>query len=261
MPPQEKIDSKLVLELRQLVGGFNRRLIDEDDFEAKMKRVLALVQRLIQNNTKVAERAEAKADTALKVISEKHSTSLSDLKNQTNQLFVGKRLNEITEGNTTQFQALQSLLDDKIASVKDGNDGKTATNEELLALMLPLLPKSINLGDVEKAIKALQEEHKKIRDAIKKAAGNVSGRIIAGPNANAWNIHIVSNQCTGENRIFTMPMARKVYKFEMSQHPFNLYEDASDETHGFTLGDRSLVLNKAAPAPERGQSAAIYYLK
>ena len=82
-----EIDSKLK-QIERIVNAFNSEAVTNEDFEGKMERLLELVKRLIQNNTEATARAEAKADQALKAVSEQHNISLSDLKKQTNQLFV-----------------------------------------------------------------------------------------------------------------------------------------------------------------------------
>lgn len=231
-------------------------------FEAKTKRLLELVVRLVKNNEAALRKIHAEHQVLLQEVAKNHDTSLTELKEKTNQLFVGKRLDSITEGNTTQFQGLQSLLDEKIASVKDGDDGTTPTNEELLALIMPLVPQAPDITELKKIVKDHLAEFARLKlkfARFDRSSGQ--GRVLAGPNANAVLVHVVSDQCGDGNRRFVMPMARKVLKFEMSQHPFNLYEDTNAETHGFTVGDRFIDLSADAPAPKLGQSAAIYYVK
>ena len=253
-------------QLQKLAAGFDNETLTKTDFEGKMQRVLALIQRLIQNVAENAARAEAKADTALRAVAEQHNLSLSELKSQTNQLFVGERLDEMSEVTKASFAELQDLLDEKGIAIDDKllsvQDGLTPSNDELLALISPLVPKVPDLTKLKKAFIKHLEDFKKLKERFGRfdRAGGGS-RFFGGPNANAVLIHIVSDQCDGENRRFTMPMARRVYKFEMSQHPFNLYEDTSSETHGFTVGDRFIELDNTVPAPKRGQSAAVHYLK
>lgn len=249
-------------DLDRILNAFNSKAITNDDFEEKMQRVLALIKRFIQNTEEKAIRAEAKADAALRAVSEQHNLSLGELKKQTNQLFVGERLDSMSEGTRAQFEGLQGLLDTKLTTLKSGKDGDTPNTEQLLALISPLI-KIPDLTQFQKDHEVFKKDHEELKRKMRLISRSGGGSRFGntGPNANAVLIHIVSNQCDGENRRFTMPMARRVYKFEMSQHPFNLYEDTTSETHGFTVGDRSLTLNSAAPAPQRGQSAAIHYLK
>lgn len=255
------VDSKLK-QIERIVNAFNSEAITNEDFEGKMRRVLALIKDFIQKTNERAIRAEAKADEALRAISEQHNLSLGDLKKQTNQLFVGERLDEMSEGSRAQFEELQGLLDTKLATLKSGKDGDTPTSEQLLALISPLI-KIPDLAQFQKDHEQFKNDHEEMKRKIRLVSRSGGGSRFGntGPNANAVLIHIVSDQCTGKNRRFTMPMARRVYKFEMSQHPFNLYEDTNSETHGFTVGDRSLTLDSAVPAPQKGQSAAIHYLK
>lgn len=161
-----------------------------------------------------------------------------------------------------------SIKGDKGDSIK-GDKGDSPTDEELTALIEPLIPEPIPGKDGEDTSPAMlkkledgiEEFKKQIENRIRKALSNIPKGQPSAPSADAVNVHIVSDQCNGDNRRFTMPMARKILKFEMSQHPFNLYPDTSAETHGFTIGDRSIELDSTVPAPQKGQSAAIYYVK
>jgi hypothetical protein len=154
-----------------------------------------------------------------------------------------------------------------MSEVKDGSDGLTPTREELLALIQPLIPKVPDLKKVRELLKKVNNDNEEIRKAVSRAAKSTpagSSRVLAGPNVNQWQLHIISDQFDGSNRTFTMPTARQVWKIEMSQHPFNLYEDSgvgANRENGFTVGRNSITLNAAAPTPELGQSGAIMYIK
>jgi len=230
-------------------------------FDAKTQRILQLVMRLVQNNKEATARAEAKADAALRAISEKHNISLTELKKQTNQLFVGERLDEITEGNTAQFEGLQSLLDEKGIAIDDKlltvKDGDTPTDDQLLALMLPLIPKSPDLTKLKQAIVKILEDHKELKRKINSFSRSGGGsRFLGGPNANAVLSHDASDQCNGENKTFNMPMARRVNAVRCTQFPF-FYRPTID----FTIGDREIVLTDEVAAPESGQSLFIDYVR
>ncbi len=246
-------------DLDRVLNAFNSEVITNEDFEAKMKRVLEVVKRLVENNARAISDLQAKQEVMLKEISSQHGTSLSELKAQTNELFVGDRLNQMDSNTTARFDELDDLLNERIESIRNGKDGKTPTREELLALMLPLLPKKEDLTDFKETVKTLREDHEKIKKAISKAArtGTRGGAdFVSGPNVNAVNFVDVSSQCDGDNKTFFVPTFRKVLALHGTQFPF-LYRPTVD----FTLGNKQFVLTDEVAPPAKGQSLIMTYIK
>jgi len=250
-----ELDSKLK-QIDRVINAFNSEAVTNEDFEEKMKRVLELVKQLVQNNAEAIKKIQTEHQVLLREVSKNHDTSLSELKSQTNQLFVGERLDSINKGQREAFQALQGTIDERMSTVKSGDDGKTPTRDELVALMVPLVPKSPDLTKIKETIVKILEDHKKMKSAISKAAGNVSGKVVAGPNVNAVNFVDLSDQCNGSTKTFFVPTFRKVLALHGTQFPF-LYRPTTD----FTLGNKTLTLTDEVAPPESGQSLILTYIK
>lgn len=249
MPP------KPTKEKRGLSQIFEEFDAANSSFDAKTKRILELVIKLVENNKQATARAEAKADQALKVVSEQHNLSLSELKKQTNQLFVGKRLNEMSEGTKAQFQALQGLLQEKIDSITNGDDGVTPTSDDLLTLITPLIPKSPDITDLKKAIVKLAEELKKIKaHKITKAGGG--SRFISGPNAHKSFTTYLNDQCNGVNKTFYLTTFTRIVSLTGSQFPF-VYHEGVD----YTLGDKQIIMTDEVAPVEKGQTLRVVFEK
>lgn len=253
------VDSNLE-QLDKILKAFNAETLTKEDFLAAFKKVTELVLRINKRQDKAIQDLEVLYAQLLSRVKNDNDTNLKDLKTRTNELFVGNRLNEMSDDQRTLFNSLKgdinTLIDRKLREMNSeikskairgpqgdkGDPGRAPLSTELKLAFAPT---------VEEFRKAWEDKV----DHVMRTRG------APGPNANAVSIHIVSDQCDGANRRFTMPSARKIYKFEMSQHPFNLYQDTATEVHGFTAGRGSLLLNGGVPAPKRNQSAAIYYLK
>jgi len=244
----------------------DRETLTKADFEEKMQRVLALIQRLIKNIAENTARAESKADTALKQIADKHNLSITDFRKETNRISVESkssvsRSDDKFFENEGRLDKLRGLVDVLNFDSAEAAKEKAPSRTELATLVAPLEALLNNHEGLVESFDTLLDDFKNLEKKFEKIPLGSRTRVLAGPNVNAVNIHIGSNQCDGENRRFTMPTARKIIKFEMSQHPFNLYEDTATEVHGFTVGRGSILLNSAVPAPRKNQSAAIHYVK
>lgn len=251
MPPKKDKLKKL----ERIINAFDSEAVTNEDFDNKTRRLLELVKKLVQNNTEALARLEAKFQTMLKQIASNHDISLTDLKTQTNQLFVGERLNEMSEGNTTQFQALQTLLDEKIASTTNGKDGVTPTSDELLALITPLVPKNPDLRDLKKAVIKLAEELKKLK-AHKFTKSGGGSRFISGPNAHKSFTTFLNDQCDGENKTFYITTFTKIVSLTGSQFPF-VYHEGID----YTLGDKQIIMTNEVAPVEAGQTLRVVFEK
>jgi len=264
-------------QISKMAAGFDKETLTQEDFLAAFKKVTELIKKIKQGQVDNQTALDGQVNAFTQGQIDKLEQAIADLKKQVNQAFVGDVMTRLEgEQNTKLGSALQTMQD-KIDSMRDGKD----SNFEDVAKALLGNPKFLQItrgkdGSTDrgleiasklnlfedgldmKTVKGLAGLFEEIDKKFKRVA---ESRIPSGPNANAVRVHVVSDQCTGENRRFTMPMARNVLKFEMSQFPFNLYRDSSTEDHGFTVGDRSITLNSAAPAPDRGQSAVIWYIK
>ncbi len=228
-------------------------------FDAKTKRILELVMRFVKDGKLASARAETKADQALKAVSEQHNISLTDLKGQVDNLFVGKRLNEITEGNTSQFQALQTLLDEKIASVRDGAngiDGRTPTSQQLLKLITPLIPEK-----VFDSITSLKEENerqtKQIEELQKRPVGRGGGTSAMGV-AQAFKYIAHTEEpvglINGSNKVYTV----KVDIWWIAG--FTLNGENIAELPNYTFANKVITFTSALPSSYSGKDFECKYV-
>jgi len=251
-------------------SSMDRETLTQKDFLAAFKRVTELIKRIKQGQDDSNTNLDGRLNEFSQGQIQKLETAIAELRIQVNDVFIGERFTGLVKEKLEEITQRTSEL-------RDGKDADSAEIIKLLKGDLDFLSSTkgeqgspdsehditdkLNLLEdaIEpRVIKGLLKDFEEFKAQLKRIA---EARVMGGPNANAVRVHIVSGQCDGENRRFTMPMARQILKFEMSQFPFNLYQDSSSETHGFTVGDRFLDLNSAVSPPERGQSASIYYIK
>jgi len=228
------------------------------DFEAKMKKVLDLVKTLVKNNAETAKRAEVKAEQALQAVSEQHDLSVSELKTQTNELFVRDKLNQMNSETKAKFDELNRLLDEKIADIKDGEVGAKGDTGESGRDGSPDMGKSIRTklellrGEERLDVSAIDGLEERLKEIGKKGGT----RVVAGPNANAVQSTDLSSQCDGVNKQFTVPRHRIPLALRCSQFPFE-YRLTVD----YTTSNLILTLTDEVAGPEAGQSLTFLYVK
>ena len=259
MPPKKKTNPDIerlrkILSVLKDEDGRNRKIFDD-----KAKRLLELVNKLTENNKLATARAEAKADTALKVVSDQHNLSLSELKKQTNQLFVDKRLNEISEGNTSQFQRLQRLLDNKIASIKNGLNGKDADENimiEKLKKLIPAFPVELtnSITDLKEENVKQQEEIEELKLRPIGRGGGTSAIGVAQAFKYIAHTEALTGAINGSNKTYTV----KVDIWWIAG--FTLNGENIAELPNFTFANKVITFSSALPAAYSGKDFEIKYI-
>lgn len=259
MSPAEKL--KKILELT--TENITRKEFTWE-FQRIVKLLLDVESRLLKRHNERLKTLEEKQTELAEKLKEDKDKNIAEMKTEVSAMKkdIQKALREQENG--------MNFIRDKLRDIKDGEDGGTPTKEELIALIEPLIPEreKIDLSEIEKNIKQkieknikqkeeqLETRMQRLEEAIRKAAANQSGRIYAGPNANAVLVHDASSQCNGSEKTFTMPMARNILMVYCTQFPF-FYRPTVD----YTIGDRSITLTNEVAPPESGQSLFISYVK
>lgn len=124
MPPENKNLAKL----ENLVKLLSEN-VTKEDFTKAFEQVLQVVLKIEQQTSEAITSLEKTYTILVEQMGKRHDTNYSDLKKQVNHVFVEERMSE-----------MQKMIDAKIASMKNGADGRTPTPEALVALMRPLIP-------------------------------------------------------------------------------------------------------------------------
>lgn len=233
--PEEKIDPKLVTELRQLVGGFNRRLIDEKDFDQKTQQIHKLVAQIVTNTQNALKRINAKQEEMLRVIDQKHGTSLSEIKGQVDDVFVRDRIESLKGENDLTRQsveeALQALreadialnqkIDSKLKTIKNGRDGTDGRR------MKP--------EEVRNKLESLEGDDRLDADAIKglrKAIQKFGARpTLPAVGVGHKSTYIdISDQLDGEKKTFNISAVWKIISVHFTSAPW-IARPTVDYTH------------------------------
>ena len=82
------------------------------DFEAAFKKVVDLVQAILKRHERAIQTLETQYTSLTDKLRQDHTSSLTELKEKTNQLFVGERLEQMDGDTKAEFKKLQSLLNE-----------------------------------------------------------------------------------------------------------------------------------------------------
>ena len=246
------LDEKQTEHMKQLLGLLDPNRLTRQEFESTTKRLIELV---IQNQKQVQEavaRLEQLYSGLFNKIQNHTATSLDDIKNQTNQLFVERRLNDIHMGiknaavehrasiEKTVSQKLKEV-DARISKVKDGY---TPVKGKDYFDGMPGVPgKSVDMNKI-----------KKIEDDILMIKKLPRGRM--GSRMGMRKVPIVTSvdltaSVNGIATTFTLPQDTvKVLGVWSSQFPVTFRQDVDWTFAGRTL---TLVQNQVG-IPASGQT-------
>lgn len=110
---QETNLNKLEQILKLLDGS-----VTKEEFLKAFENVVNLVLKIEKRNTEAVDLLEKNYSALIEKIQNDHSSTLSDLKSQVNDVFVGDQLKRIREEHDLRMK----LADEKISSVRNGND-------------------------------------------------------------------------------------------------------------------------------------------
>ena len=141
--------------LSRLLSLMDEDTLTKEMFLTEFKKVIDLVLDIRKENKATAETLNKAFDTATKSLSDKTNVSLVDVKSEITKA-LGKSSKELSDS--------MNFIRDKVRKIKIGEDGHTPTNNELLALIQPLIPK---IPDAEKPdLERFDEEDERVNDKI-----------------------------------------------------------------------------------------------
>lgn len=229
-------------------------ILKKKDFEESFKKVLEVVLRREKALEKAVAQLQSTYNALIDRLGKEHSTSLQDLKGKVNDLFVKGRLDEMDAGQKKQFSSLKDgvlkELSGKLNSInveikknakpgpqgRPGEPGRPPTAQELRLALEPM-----------------KEEFQKIWEEKIQRIGR--GRVIAGPSANAVQVHEFAGDGT---RSYTVPRHRTALLLIGTQAPF-IYR--SGTSNDFTTANTTLTISSNLDALVAGQNFSFLYIK
>jgi len=238
---------------------FDTEALSKKDFENNFKKILEL---LLKRDQQLARELQALRETynaLIERINKEHGTSLKELKTQTNQLFVGQRLDEMSAAQRDLFDGLKGEITDlssaqrneiteKMKSIRSGKDADGAAMEKKLSGMLTDLTKTQKAEVETMLLKKTDEMDKLIRKGISSIPkGGFGMRKV--PIMRRLNL---SSQTDGSTRAFNVPKDTvSIYAIMCTDFPI-IFDDAD-----FTLAGTVLTLSSDFEAPSADSSLVI----
>lgn len=238
----EQLDEKAIAQYRKMamiLGG--DETVTKSDLDAFAKKIIEIVLKMEQKNSQAIDDLRNTYATLLSSMENRHTSSLADLKGQTNQLFVGEKISGMIKEHAARMLATDKKLAEAEAKIRSMKDGLPGTRGErgFTGLTGPT-----GLLD-EKALQALKDEmNKNVKDLIIKSKGGGGKKIVYSKTMD------LSSQCGNGNKVFTLDeRVLKVNYCQSSQFPF-IYRKTVD----WTATDLKVTLTSAVTAPEATQS-------
>jgi len=227
--------------------------VNKDDFEKFVKQILEIILQIEQKNTATQDTIVASLQQVLAKMQGDHSTTLSDLKKQVNDVFVSNRLSSIEAD-------LHKKVDARLATVKDGYTPKKGID---YFDGKPGVPgKTINGKDAipvdEQAmynrVMAMCQPMMDKMDRMMKAMASSSANRGGARSSHAMKVYNLSSYTNGTLKVFSVP--KNVVGFVISSDfPTILMENA-----GFTKNAATTTITLTTDnAPSSGSQLSFIY--
>ena len=235
MPQLTKENEKNVLPLMYAMN-----IMTKEDFVRAFESVLEFVKRTEARLNDAIEKLEQTYKIITDKIESNNERNFEKLENSLTKA-IEKQMNEMYQDH----EKMMSKIDQRLGELKDGH---TPTQEELTALIQPLIPvKKEELPNFTTLIqttlenledfKKLKEENEKIRNAISQVARIRSNKLGMKKITSVRSVDLTS-QVDGSATTFTLPQdTLKVLGVWSTQFPITLRE-----TTDFTFAGRTLTL-------------------
>ena len=237
-------------------------ILKKEDFENAFKKILELILRREEQMSKAIDRLEEAFGRLTAQNREDYVSGLTDIKNQTNQLFVGDQLKRMDSETKTNFKNLRTFLDSVVdrklkdvdlrMSKVDESDKTSKKNLEGLGKAVSAnLELKMKEMDGHKSLKdETVEELKKEMEKIKGILANIPrGKAMGRAKSQVTRRVDLTSQVDGNTRSFTLPPDTiAVLGIQGSQFPFTMADvDISLTGNVMTLGDQ-------VATPQAGQT-------
>ena len=251
--------SKSQLEaLQRFSEMFTEGAMTRKDAKQFMEMIVKLLSTLSQQLNSVALKIADNSDSTNRNMDSKFSTSLSDIKNQLNSLFVEDKI----KGMDKNMRAMFSMMKTEIGSIVDKKLKEVDVEVRKRAIPGRPGPKgdpgAVSLEIAREALKEPIAEFTKNWDSKVQSLID-SKRMAGGTPHNLLQTIDVSTQIDGTNRTFTsLPTARHYPMIYSSQAPFVLIPNIH-----YTIGRKSITITNNIDAPQSGtgQFLVVCYIK
>jgi len=224
-------------QLQEILTAFNNKALTREEFDSKVKRLIGVIIKIEQRQVDAIQALEQKHEALLKLVGEQHNLSISELKGQVDEVFVGDRLNEI-----------DTRIDDRLSLVRDGNPGIDGVG--IKGDRGDVGPEGKPPEGLIERFEELEGENKKLRESIKTAAKQQSSKSMGRVKVPMTARINLTSQVDGSQRTFAL--GRKdvtaVYGIFSSQFPFTM--DNAD----FALVGTNIEFRGNMPTLESGQT-------
>ena len=219
-------------------------ILKKNEFTGAFRQVIDLVLKIQQQQARAIQDLQRTYANLNEKLRTDHTNSLTELKTRTNELFVGERLDSMTNEQRKNMGEIRQMIIDtinrklgevdfKMSKVKSGEPG------------VPGIP-----GLPGKNAEFPAELRKQLDEFMSKPAG--PRRVLAGPSANAVLVEDLSSQTNGQRRRFATPSYSRALLLLSSQPPF-VFE--------FTTGNGLVILGDQVATPVSGQNLSFLYKK
>ena len=240
--------------LSRLLSLMDEDTLTKEMFLTEFKKVIDLVLDIRKENKATAEALNKAFNTATKSLSDKTNVSLVDVKSEITKAF-GKSSKELSDS--------MNFIRDKVRKIKIGEDGHTPTNNELLALIQPLIPKIPDAEkpdlerfdeEVERLNDKIEELEKKIEESSKRRLGGTGGDAnVAYSLLRLIKKETPSGLVNGTNKVYTTTSAIKT----IIHFAINGESIMDDE---YTFSGSTITMTTAIPSGLSGKSFRIVYV-
>lgn len=227
-------------------------ILKKGDFEKYFKQVLQLVLDMQRRQQKAITDLEKTYAQLLAKMQSDSDYRHNELKGQTNQLFVGERLNEMSKHNEMSMSEMKKMMSemiDKKLKEVDGRMMKLDAGEKtmrgnldghakLFGMQVEQKLKEVDKYKIDKAevIEELKKEFQKIKDVL---ANIPRGRAMGRAKVPMPRMVDLTSQQNGSARTFNVPPDTvRIFGAFSSQFPYAIaLSDISKAGNQITLGD------------------------
>src|SRR3990167_5376536 len=231
-----------------ILAALRKDHLGKEEFTKSFKTVVDFVLKIQQRQQEAIAELQKTYNQLQTKLEQAINLTLTDLKKQVNEVFVGKRLDEMTGEQRNNMGEIRKMIIDTInrklgevdfrmSKLKDGERG-------MEGMIGPRGPQGSPGIIDDKTLEELRGEIKKTR------------RILAGPSADAVLSYDASIQSDGSRTAFDVPRHRKALLVVTTQALF-FYRPTVD----FTTANLTLTFTGAVEPPANGQTVLFLYVK
>ena len=252
---------------KEVNGGLTKREFVQS-FEVVVKQILELEKKLIK-------KLDERTDTVENLLKQ-HAESLKDLETQHSEAIA--KIKEDNEAGISTFKRLVvervtglfaksgvdkkiREIDDRLLSVRDGEDGKDADEEAIVEKLKAMIPAVPEIGGIEKDVEEIKAEHDNIYKEIEELKARPVGR---GGGTSAIGVaqtfkyiahtEAPTGDIDGVNTTYTV--SKDIWWIA----GFTINGEQVAELPNFTYSGRTITFTTAIPAVYSGKDFEVKYI-